>query len=170
MFSRAEDQDPEPRFKQCGNRHAGLLAALGSRRAATDRCGYQHDRWRIVADRRRALTVTPALARGVPMILPGLYPSDVQPGSGSLDLTRKRTEVQLLPRPLSPLLPALLVIPGPALTTAAEGAHADRRRGHALASSLSMLRAFAANTRLPFWSYSLSAWPMACAASWSRSA
>src|SRR5512132_2348904 len=123
MFSRAEDQDPEPRFKQCGNRHAGLLAALGSRRAATDRCGNQHDRWRIVADRRMARAVIPALACSFPMILPGLIPSDVQAGGGSWDLTRKRTEVQLLPRPLSPLLPALLVIPGPALTTAPEVAH-----------------------------------------------
>ena len=93
-----------PRFSSDrGNRHAGLMATLGSRRAATDRYGNQHDRWRIVADRRRARTVTPALACGFPMILPGLSPSDVQGGSGSWDLTRKRTEVQLLPRPPHPL-------------------------------------------------------------------
>jgi len=82
-----------------GNRHARLLAALGSRRAATDRCGSQHYRWRIVTDRRRARTVIPALACGFPMILPDLYPSDVQAGGGSLDLTRKRSQVQTLSRP-----------------------------------------------------------------------
>jgi hypothetical protein len=33
--------------------------------------------------------VTPALACGFPMILPGFYPFDVQARSGSLDLTKQ---------------------------------------------------------------------------------
>jgi len=83
------------------SRRSGL--APGSRRAATDRCTDQHDRWRTVTDRWSGRALTPALTSRFLMILPDLYPSDGQAGAGSLDLTRKRTEVQTLPRlPISP--------------------------------------------------------------------
>jgi hypothetical protein len=52
-----------------------------------------------VANRGRILAQTPQLTCGFPSILPVRNPRDVQPSEGSLDLTRKRTEVQLLPRP-----------------------------------------------------------------------
>jgi hypothetical protein len=74
----------------------------GSRRAATDRRRDQHDRWRTVADRRMARALIPSFTCRFLTILPGLYPFDVQAGRGSLDLTRKGPEVQLLPRPPHP--------------------------------------------------------------------
>jgi hypothetical protein len=59
-------------------------------------------RCRYISEIGQARAVIPALACGFLMILPGLYPFGVQAGRGSLDLTRKRTEVQLLPRPPHP--------------------------------------------------------------------
>jgi hypothetical protein len=42
-----------------------------------------------VANRRMARALTPFVHLLLPIVLPGLYPSDVQAGNGSLDLTRK---------------------------------------------------------------------------------
>jgi hypothetical protein len=44
----------------------------GSRQAATDRRSDQHDRWRILTDRRSAGAMAPALTCGFLMILPDL--------------------------------------------------------------------------------------------------
>jgi hypothetical protein len=57
------------------SRRSGL--APGSRRAATDGRGDQYDRWRTVADRRSARSLTPAPTSRFLMILTDLYPSDV---------------------------------------------------------------------------------------------
>jgi hypothetical protein len=75
------------------------VRASGSRWAATDRRRDLHDPWRTVADRRKARALTPSFACRFPMILPDLYRFDVQPGRGSWDLTRKRSQVQTLSRP-----------------------------------------------------------------------
>jgi hypothetical protein len=83
------------------SRRSGLVRR-GSRRAATDRRRDPHDHWRTVADRRMGRGPTPAFTCGFLMILPVLYPSDVQAGIGSLDLTWKRSEVQSFSRPPHP--------------------------------------------------------------------
>ena len=77
-------------------------AGVGRRAAIRPRRD-QHDRWRIMTDRRSA--------QGSPAPFSFSFtvycPSNVHAGSGALDLTRKRTEVQLLPHPLTPLSRAL---------------------------------------------------------------
>jgi hypothetical protein len=81
----------------------GQARFVGQQRAATGHRRDQHEPWRTVTDRRIARALTPSFACGFVMILAGLYPSDVQARRGSLDLTRKGTEVQLLPRLPYPL-------------------------------------------------------------------
>jgi hypothetical protein len=70
------------------------LGALDSRRAATDRRRDQHDPSRTMVDRWSGRALTPAFSCGTPPSFPISNPSAVQAGRGSLDLTRKRSQVQ----------------------------------------------------------------------------
>jgi hypothetical protein len=71
----------------------------GSRRVATDRRRDQHAPCRTLVESRITRALTPAPTCSFAIILPDLSPSDLQPGGRSLDLTRKRSQVQTLSRP-----------------------------------------------------------------------
>jgi hypothetical protein len=64
-------EDATGRISRLRSRRSGS-ARQGSKRAATDRCGDQHGRWRTVADRGKARAPTYAPTCGFLMIPPNL--------------------------------------------------------------------------------------------------
>jgi hypothetical protein len=93
------DRPPGHRGDPSSSWSRRFASAAGSRWAATDRRRDHRNPYRSMTDRRTGQAVAASFICGSSMILTSLQPSEVHPGSGSLDLTRKRSQVQTLSRP-----------------------------------------------------------------------